>query len=59
LKNRGFLRISLPGFKKAKRPEAIGFEPWNQTRYYYGRMWGLLVRVLSEQVGVLPTKPMA
>jgi hypothetical protein len=40
-----------------KRPEAFRFEPLNQTRYYYGRMWGELVRVLSVQVGVLPTAP--
>jgi len=38
-----------------KRPEAFRFEPLKQTRYYYGRMWGLLVRVLSEQSGLLPT----
>ena len=49
------MRISLPGFKKAKRPEAFRFEPLNQTRYYYGRTWGLLVRELSEQSGLLPT----
>ncbi len=53
------MRISLSGLKKAKRPEAIGFEPLNLTRYDYGRMWGLLVRVLNVHVGVLPTKPMA
>ncbi|MGP8221150.1 MAG: hypothetical protein ACLQPI_17080, partial [Limisphaerales bacterium] len=29
----------------------------NLTRYDYGRMWGLLVRVLNVHVGVLPTKP--
>jgi hypothetical protein len=31
----------------------------NQTRHYYGRIWGLSVRVLSVQVGVLPTAPRA
>ena len=49
------MRISLPGFKKAKRPEAFRFEPLNQTQYYYGSLWGELVRVLSEQTGVVPT----
>jgi hypothetical protein len=53
------LKISLLGFKKAKRPEAFRFEPLNQTQYYYGRTWCGVTVTPTEQVtcGMAPTVP--
>ena len=56
LKTQNRLVSDWPGDSaNKKRPEAFRFEPLNQTRYYYGRKWGLSVRELNEQVGGVPT----
>jgi hypothetical protein len=51
------LKISLPGFKKAQSLLLRAFE--SNSLLDYGRIWGEAVRVLSVQVGVLPTLAIA